>query len=456
MKQSKAVIRFTLGLATMFAVLFSSQAEPNNKRLATTHQKRPTPHAVHIVDQNGRAAVSGVPSGGGQIFDVAVGKGGDVFVPDTVTISVGDTVRWTWAEDGHSVTSGDPCTPDEQFCSPDDTNCDQGILSDLGTVYEHTFDQAGTYNYFCFAHCAIGMTGVINVFSPSDILLYGSTGGDNASGGGRLWLIDVTTQSAFLIGDTGFDRLGGISFDNGGTLYGVSGGSGNQGTLMTIDPTNGEATVIDLLSDPNAAVDGLRFNSQGVFYGSSFDNSVSVGKLLTIDPSNAQVLTSLTLVGSGNSFCTGIAFDALDLLYGSRGNSAGRLEDLDLIDQITGVLAPIGPMEAVISDIAFAADGTLYGCSPTGDLYSIDPITGTKTLLFNTGIAQLSGLAAAPAGPTPTPTPTVTPTVTPTPTPSATPSATPSPTPTATPTPSGTPGRPTPTPRPRPTPHPRP
>jgi plastocyanin len=446
MKRLNAAVRVASLLAATFTLVFSSQAGPGDEHISVAHQKQTSAHAIHIVDQNGLPAVSGVPSGGGQIFDVAVGKGGDVFVPDALNISVGDTVRWTWAEDGHSVTSGDPCTPDEQFCSPDDTNCDQGILSDLGTVYEHTFSQAGTYNYFCFAHCAIGMTGVVNVVSPSDVLLYGSTGGDNATGGGRLWLIDVTTQSASLIGDTGFDRLGGIAFDSSGTLYGVSGGSDNQGTLMTIDPTNAEATVIDLLSDPNAAVDGLRFNSQGVLYGSSFDNNVSVGKLLTIDPSNAQVLTSLTLVGSGNSFCTGIAFDALGLLYGSRGNSSGRLEDLDLIDQITGVLTPIGLMEAVISDIAFTPDGTLYGSSPTGDLYVIDPVTGTKTLLFNTAIAQLSGLAAAPAAPTPTPTPT----------PTVTPTATPSATPTATPTPTGTPGRPTPTPRPRPTPHPRP
>jgi hypothetical protein len=150
-------------------------------------------------------------------------------------------------------------------------------------------------------------------------------------------------------------------------------------------------------------------------------------------------------VGSGNAFCPGIAFDSKDVLYGSRGNSSGRTEDLDLIDQITGVMTPIGPMEAVISDIVFASDGILYGSSPTGDLYTIDPTSGAKTLLFNTSIAQLSGLAAAPASPTPTPTPTATPSVTPSPTPTATPTATPTPI-----------GRPTPTPRPRPTPFPRP
>ena len=298
-------------------------------------------------------------------------------------------------------------------------------------------------------------------------LLYGSTGDVNASGGGRLWLIDVTSQSATLVGNTGFDRLGGIAFDSNGTLYGVSGGATHPpSTFLTIDPTNGQATVIGLISDAAQGVDGLRFNSQGVLYGSSWDNNVSIGKLLTIDPSNADVLTSLTLTGDGDAFCAGIAFDPLDVLYGSRGGGSHDA-DIDLIDPVTGVLTPIGPRETTISDVAFAPDGTLYGSSPNGNLYTIDPLTGAKTLLFNTGIAQLSGLAAAPASPTPTPTPTATATFTPTPTATftPTPTATFTPTPTATatatatatstPTPTIAP-RPTPTPRPRPTPPPRP
>jgi outer membrane protein assembly factor BamB len=310
-------------------------------------------------------------------------------------------------------------------------------------------------------------------------LLYGSTGDVNASGGGRLWLIDVTSQSATLVGNTGFDRLGGIAFDSNGTLYGVSGGATHPpSTFLTIDPTNGQATVIGLISDAAQGVDGLRFNSQGVLYGSSWDNNVSIGKLLTIDPSNADVLTSLTLTGDGDAFCAGIAFDPLDVLYGSRGGGSHDA-DIDLIDPVTGVLTPIGPRETTISDVAFAPDGTLYGSSPNGNLYTIDPLTGAKTLLFNTGIAQLSGLAAAPASPTPTPTPTATATFTPTPTATFTPTptatftptptvtATPTPTATFTPTPTATATatstptptiapRPTPTPRPRPTPPPRP
>jgi len=63
---------------------------------------------IRIVDQYGRQVLSGERDVGNEIFDVTVGplENEFSFVPDTVTISVGDTVRWTWASDFHSVTSG--------------------------------------------------------------------------------------------------------------------------------------------------------------------------------------------------------------------------------------------------------------------------------------------------------------------------------------------------------------
>jgi plastocyanin len=133
------------------------KANPN-----ATRQSRPS---INIVDQYGRHVPNTVRDVGGRIFDVTVGPANNylVFAPATLGIIVGDTVRWTWASSEHSVTSGTPCAIDGQFCSPDDTNCDAGILSDVGFVYEHTFTEAGTYSYFCIKHCSLGMTGVITV-----------------------------------------------------------------------------------------------------------------------------------------------------------------------------------------------------------------------------------------------------------------------------------------------------
>jgi len=202
MKRLNAVLRLTFSLATMFAIVFLSQAESGNKRATATRQKRSANHEIHIMDQNGNPAVSGRPSGTGQIFDVAVGPA-FAFDPSTVNISVGDTVRWTWAGSGHSVTSGPPCEADSQYCSPDDQACASGILSNTGTVYTHTFVEPGVYSYFCAAHCTLGMTGVVNV-----------SGGCAPAG----WSAGPDLPSVGT-------RLVGVYFQANGNFYGMGGRS---------------------------------------------------------------------------------------------------------------------------------------------------------------------------------------------------------------------------------------
>jgi plastocyanin len=150
----------------LLAMVCLSPAESGDERgVGGTGERRPAA-AIRIVDQYGRQAPSGKRNVGGEIFDVAVGPVGNEFsfVPDTVNIGVGDTVRWTWESDSHSVTSGTSCDEaDGQFCSPNNMNCDVKMLNDTGFVYEFTFTQPGMYQYFCDLHCFAGMTGVVNV-----------------------------------------------------------------------------------------------------------------------------------------------------------------------------------------------------------------------------------------------------------------------------------------------------
>jgi plastocyanin len=45
---------------------------------------------------------------------IVVGKGGDTFTPNTITAAQGDTVKFTFAATGHSVTAAaydSPCVP---------------------------------------------------------------------------------------------------------------------------------------------------------------------------------------------------------------------------------------------------------------------------------------------------------------------------------------------------------
>lgn len=77
------------------------------------------------------------------------------YMPGSITIKTGDKVGWiNTDEEVHTVTSGFENNTDKgkQF--------DSGLLNNNQT-FEHTFDKAGTYNYFCTVHPT--MTGVVNV-----------------------------------------------------------------------------------------------------------------------------------------------------------------------------------------------------------------------------------------------------------------------------------------------------
>ncbi len=78
------------------------------------------------------------------------------FNPGQINITVGDTVMWINSDiEAHTVTSGYPdnkITYAEVF--------DSGNLNPKQT-FEHTFDKAGIYKYFCKLHPS--MLGLVNV-----------------------------------------------------------------------------------------------------------------------------------------------------------------------------------------------------------------------------------------------------------------------------------------------------
>jgi plastocyanin len=107
------------------------------------------------------ADAPGADAGGVKI--VNVGAGGNSFSPSTLTIKVGEKVRWVFASAGHNVVSGTACTADNKFCNPADASCATAPLAANGTTYEHTFTTAGSFPYFCKPHCGIGMIGTVVV-----------------------------------------------------------------------------------------------------------------------------------------------------------------------------------------------------------------------------------------------------------------------------------------------------
>lgn len=66
------------------------------------------------------------------------------FQPERLEVAAGATVTWTNEDDiAHTATAGTPDAPSGEF--------DVG-LDGVGATGTHTFDEAGTYAYFCEVH----------------------------------------------------------------------------------------------------------------------------------------------------------------------------------------------------------------------------------------------------------------------------------------------------------------
>ncbi|HVZ28390.1 MAG TPA: plastocyanin/azurin family copper-binding protein [Rhizomicrobium sp.] len=88
-----------------------------------------------------------------------------VFVPATVNIKAGDTVKWTNPYNITHTVTFDPA----QAQTASDVSLPAGVapfgsgdIEEEGT-FSHTFTAKGTYKYVCKYHEAMGMTGTVVV-----------------------------------------------------------------------------------------------------------------------------------------------------------------------------------------------------------------------------------------------------------------------------------------------------
>lgn len=107
--------------------------------------------------------------GGGNQVSMVPGRR---FDPVTARIAAGDTVTWeSKSDDVHTVTAYQDSLPTAAdyfssggFSSEAEAREDlPGALIKNGETYEVTFDEPGTYEYFCIPHESEGMRGKIVV-----------------------------------------------------------------------------------------------------------------------------------------------------------------------------------------------------------------------------------------------------------------------------------------------------
>lgn len=109
--------------------------------------------------------------------DYDVGMQSNAFVPETIEISVGETVIWeNSGSRNHTVTAYEQTLPagatyfasggygsEEAARDAWAEQLDGGGDIQPGQRYEHTFEVPGNYGYFCIPHEPAGMVGTVVV-----------------------------------------------------------------------------------------------------------------------------------------------------------------------------------------------------------------------------------------------------------------------------------------------------
>ncbi len=102
-----------------------------------------------------------------------------------------------------------------------------------------------------------------------------------------------------------------------------------------------------------------------------------------------------TLIGRMPTLMNDIALLPNNVLYGVSGNygNPALAQTLFRINQATGAGTAISRLDYTINGLVAGPDGVLYGAGAFGEFVTIEPITGTTTLLGNTGFPCQGDLA---------------------------------------------------------------
>ena len=122
----------------------------------------PEPTGAAPADESATDAAAGDAQAGSEVLLENI-----AFKPATLEVAVGTEVTWTNADEGvaHTATSGKagtnaaPGVDDGKPSKPDGVF--DGEMADAGDTFSFTFDEPGTYPYFCEIHPS--MTGEITV-----------------------------------------------------------------------------------------------------------------------------------------------------------------------------------------------------------------------------------------------------------------------------------------------------
>jgi plastocyanin len=91
-----------------------------------------------------------------------------IFNPIGLHVEPGDTVRWVNAAGSHSATAyaEDNGGASERRIPEGAEPWNSGVFTETGAEFEYTFEEEGTYDYFCIPHKSLGMVGRVICGEP--------------------------------------------------------------------------------------------------------------------------------------------------------------------------------------------------------------------------------------------------------------------------------------------------
>jgi hypothetical protein len=200
----------------------------------------------------------------------------------------------------------------------------------------------------------------------------------------------ATGQIITTVGPTGFSGITGMDFDPAtGEMYGTGGVQGDSPPLMTIDLDSGAGTLIG--GSGNFA--DITFGPTGILYGYGDSHDTPGDDVYEIDPSDG----SFTLVGEpGHFHQPGIAFDDAGTLYFKSGNTLYTMDPANAA--ILTTISILGVSGTLVNVLEADAAGMLYSATRDGSsstIYQIDPSTGAATALGGPINIRVSALSFA-------------------------------------------------------------
>lgn len=175
-------------------------------------------------------------------------------------------------------------------------------------------------------------------------------------------------------------------------LYATN-GNGNRSSLYRVDPQTAQATLVGpvLVAGSQVSVTALAFHPQtGVLYGVSGSEYSPSRQLFTIDPVTAVTTVIGTIGTIRTENVSDLSFAADGTLYGwtTRGGPLVTIGPADAARTVVG--SALNGTQG--NGLAFTPDGTLYLAGPTdgGSLYTVNPATGALTTVAPLGNLPLN------------------------------------------------------------------